>query len=82
MVARLENEYRRLDKEVKRYSRCDKRQQIEDLAQLAQDAADMGQMKKVYDVTRVLSGKKRKVAARLKDSDGKVIVDQVKQAKI
>ena len=82
VVARLENEYRRLDKEVKRYSRCDKRQQIEDLAQLAQDAADMGQMKKVYDVTRVLSGKKRKVAARLKDSDGKVIVDQVKQAKI
>ena len=42
----------------------------------------MGQMKKVHDVTRVLSGKKQKIAARVKDPDGKVIVHQRKRAKI
>ena len=46
--ARVREEYRQKDKEVKRSMRNDKRQFINDLAEEAERAASSGQMKEVY----------------------------------
>ena len=69
-------------KVVKKSVPKDKRDNIEDMAGAAQEAADMGQMKAVYNITRELSGTRRKSTARLKDQSGQIVDDPKEQAKI
>ena len=52
--ARLQQEYRKKDLEVKKSLRKDKREWANNIAKEAEDAAKCGQMKDVYNATRRL----------------------------
>ena len=62
LKARLQQEYRKNDLEVKKSLRKDKREWANSIAQEAEDAAKCEQKKDVYDATRRLcSGRQRKL---------------------
>lgn len=72
--------YRQLNNAVKESANKDKNYHYEEKAESAQMAADVGNMKVVYNITRGPSGKKRRSEAGIKATDGKVIKDHVKVA--
>jgi len=51
----LREEYRNTDKNVKKSMRRDKRQWLDRLANEAETSANNGNMKGVYDITKLLS---------------------------
>ena len=59
-MSNLKAEYTAKDKEVKKCKRKDKREYIDNFAKKAQKAADFGNMKTVYNITKQLSGKYNK----------------------
>ena len=59
--------------EVKRSCRRDKRKTIDDIAQEAEEVAEKRDMKKVYDTTRLLSGKRNVQSTPVKDKNGDVL---------
>ena len=71
------SEYAAKDKEVKKCTRKDKREYIDNLAGKAQRAADFGNMKIVYNITKQLSGKYNKsIGETVKAKDGRILTTE------
>ncbi|VDO48722.1 unnamed protein product [Schistosoma margrebowiei] len=66
-------EYTVVNKQVKRIIRTDKRKYVEDLAKTAEKAAREGNMRQLYDITKKLSGNRRKPERPVKSKEGEVI---------
>jgi hypothetical protein len=65
--------YKEAHEEVKRSIKEDKQRYIDELTEEAEEAAAQGNMKRLYDITRKLSGKKRKPNCPIRDKEGKII---------
>ena len=52
----LQNQYKEIDKSVKRKTRRDKRAYINKLAEEVEDGANRGNMRTLYGITKKLSG--------------------------
>lgn len=76
---RLTEEYTRINRNVKRAARNDKRQWAEQLAKEAQTAADRNDMKTIYRITKQLANKNYVNSKPLKDEHGKLITGQREQ---
>ena len=72
----LQSSYKTKDKEVKSSIRADKRKWVENLADDAQRAAENGQMKTVYDITKTICNDKPRQAAGVKDKAGTLITEE------
>ncbi|VDO82720.1 unnamed protein product [Schistosoma margrebowiei] len=68
-------EYTEVNKQVKRSIRTDKRKNVEDLATTAEKAAREGNMRQLYDITKKLSGNRRKPERPVKSKEGEVITN-------
>ncbi len=71
-------EYTRKDREVKRSTRQDKRNWADNIAKEAQDAAEVGQIKTVYEATRKLCNDFAKKIGMVKDKNGNLLTDEYK----
>ena len=71
----LKDDYKRMDKEVKKSMRRDKRRWAENLATEAEEAAGNGRMKKLYEITKTLSNDKRKAINTVKDKHGNLLTE-------
>ena len=69
----LQAQYWEKNKEVKRSARRDKRKYIEELTEEAETAADQRNMKRLYEITRTLSGKNSNPSRPVKDKNGNAI---------
>ena len=70
LKARLQQEYRKKDLEVKKSLRKDKREWANNIAQEAEDTAKCGQMKGVYDATRRLCSEPPKKIDMVRNNEG------------
>ena len=79
----LENEYKEIDKSVKRKTIKDKRAYIDKLAENAEDAANRGNTKTLYGIKRKLSGDfGRSGEGPIKDKTGAILTsDEEKKAR-
>ncbi|VDP18584.1 unnamed protein product [Schistosoma margrebowiei] len=68
-------EYTEVNKQVKRSIKIDKRKYVEDLATTAEKAAREGNMRQLYDITKKLSGNRRKAERPVKSKEGEVITN-------
>ncbi|VDP29564.1 unnamed protein product [Schistosoma margrebowiei] len=73
---KAQGEYTELNKLVERSIRTDKRKYVEDLAMTAEKAAREGNMRKLYDTTKKLSGNHRKPKRPVKSKEGKVVTNR------
>ncbi|VDP45384.1 unnamed protein product [Schistosoma margrebowiei] len=73
--AKAQAEYTDVNKQVKSSIRTDKRKYVEDLATTAEKAAREEDMRQLYDVTKKLSGNRRKPERSVKSGEGKVVTD-------
>ncbi|CAH8515410.1 unnamed protein product [Schistosoma haematobium] len=73
--AKAQAEYTKVNKQVKRSIRTDKRKYVEDLATTAEKAAREGNMRQLYDTTKKLSGNRRKPERPVKSKEGEVITN-------
>ncbi|CAH8650638.1 unnamed protein product [Schistosoma curassoni] len=73
--AKAQAEYTEINKQVKRSIRTDKRKYVENLAMTAGKAAREGNMRQLYDVTKKLSGHRRKPERPVKIKEGEVITN-------
>ena len=78
---RWQEEYRKKDKLVKRSLRRDKREWANDIAKEAENAANVGDMKGVYNATRKLCNDRPKNIAMVKDKEGRLLTkeDEIKK---
>ena len=74
--AELQKEYSNKDKDVKRSTRKDKRDFVENLAEQAEAAAMQGDMKTLYEVTRKLTKKNNNQDRPIKDKEGNTITKE------
>ncbi|XP_059162117.1 uncharacterized protein LOC131945132 [Physella acuta] len=83
MESRVRNdvEYRRLQQEVKRNARKDKRNYVDTMATEAQAAADKGDSRTVYKIIRTLTGGIANRSSTIKDKNGKVLTTEKHQLK-
>ena len=72
----LQTRYQEKNKEVKRSARRDKRKYTEELTTEAETAAGQRIMKRLYDITRTLSGKNNKPSCPVKDKSGNTIANE------
>ena len=78
----LQQQYRAKDRAVKKSARQDKRNYIENKAGEAEEAAKINDSRKLYNITRSLSGKTQQSSATIKDLNGNVLTtveDQLKR---
>ena len=75
----LEEEYKEKNRQVKRSSRTDKRNYTEGLAHEAQEAADVGDTKTVYRITKILTGGFNNKTNVVKDKNGVVLTKEEEQ---
>nr|KAG5700724.1 hypothetical protein BaRGS_029089 [Batillaria attramentaria] len=68
--AKAQEEYTAADREVKRSTRKDKRDYIDNLASQAEEAARQGNLKDLYQVTKKLTGKFQQTDKPVKDKNG------------
>nr|KAG5705192.1 hypothetical protein BaRGS_011218 [Batillaria attramentaria] len=68
--AKAQEEYTAADREVKRSTRKDKRDYIDNLASQAEEAAGQGNLKDLYQVTKKLAGKFQQTDKPVKDKNG------------
>ncbi|VDP65955.1 unnamed protein product [Schistosoma mattheei] len=73
--AKAQTEYTKVNKQVKRSNRTDKRKYVEDLAMMAEKAAREGNIIQLYDTTKKLAGNYRKPERPVKTMEGKVITN-------
>ena len=78
---RLKREHTLDTKNVKKETRNDKRNYINELASKAEDAMARNDTKTVYNITRQLAGRKTNTAKPVKDKDGKNISSLKQQLK-
>ena len=74
--ARLQQEYRKKDLEVKRSLRKDKSEWANCIAQEAEDAAKCGQIKDVYDATRRLCSEPLKKIDMVRNNQGNLLTKE------
>ena len=79
VVTGVLEDYRSLDRQVKKSARQDKRHYIDDLGKEAQDAADTRDTRTVYKITKVLTGSFTNSTSVVKDKDGNVLAKQEEQ---
>ena len=65
--------YNKKNHEVKRSCRTEKRRWIDEIAREVEEAAEQRDMKRVYDTTRLLSGRKTVQSKPVKDKNGAVL---------
>ncbi|KAL9968248.1 hypothetical protein ACROYT_G026600 [Oculina patagonica] len=78
----LQQQYRAKDKAVEKSARQDKRNYIENKAGEAEEAAKVNDSRKLYNITRSLSGKTHQSSTTIKDRNGDVLTtieDQLKR---
>nr|KAG5697115.1 hypothetical protein BaRGS_015250 [Batillaria attramentaria] len=68
--AKAQEEYTAADREVKRSTRKDKRDYIDNLASQAEEAARQGNLRDLYQVTKKLAGKFQQTDKPVKDKNG------------
>ncbi|VDP53672.1 unnamed protein product [Schistosoma margrebowiei] len=73
--AKAQAEYTEVNKQVKRSIRTDKRKYVEDLTKTAEKAAIEGNMRQLYDITKKLSGNRRKPERSVKSKEDEVITN-------
>ncbi|VDP02852.1 unnamed protein product, partial [Schistosoma margrebowiei] len=73
--AKAQAEYTEVNKQVKSSIRTDKRNYVEDLAMTAENAARERNMRQLYDITKKLSGNRRKPERPVKSKKGDVITN-------
>ena len=71
-TTRLSREYKDKHKEVKRCVKEDKIQYVEELTKEAEEAAEHRNMKELYNITRMLSGKKCAPEKPVRDKSGNI----------
>nr|KAG5694836.1 hypothetical protein BaRGS_019213 [Batillaria attramentaria] len=79
--AKAQEEYTAADREVKRSTRKDKRDYIDDLANQAEEAAGQGNLKDLYQVTKKLAGKFQQTDKPVKDKNGHPLTTTEEQLK-
>nr|KAG5707916.1 hypothetical protein BaRGS_031647 [Batillaria attramentaria] len=79
--AKAQEEYTAADREVKRSTRKDKRDYIENLASQAEVAAQQGNLKDLYQVTKKLVGKFQQTDKPVKDKNGHPLTTTEEQLK-
>nr|KAG5686712.1 hypothetical protein BaRGS_020238 [Batillaria attramentaria] len=65
-----------VNRQVKRSARNDKRNFINDLTEEAETAAGQRNMKRLYEITRTLSGKNNNLTRPVKDKNGQIITKE------
>ncbi|RUS69130.1 hypothetical protein EGW08_023107 [Elysia chlorotica] len=75
----LQDQYREVNQKVKRSTKQDKKNFIHELTEEAETAAGKGDTKRLYDITRTLSGKNRNTSCPIKDKERKAITCDAKQ---
>ncbi|VDO64921.1 unnamed protein product [Schistosoma curassoni] len=73
--AKAQTEYTKVNKQVERSNRTDKRKYVEDLAMMTEKAAREGNIIQLYDTTKKLAGNYRKPERPVKTKEGKVITN-------
>nr|KAG5697245.1 hypothetical protein BaRGS_028981 [Batillaria attramentaria] len=79
--AKAQKEYTAADREVKRSTRKDKRDYIDNLANQAEEAAGQGNLKDLYQVTKKLVGKFQQTDKPVKDKNGHPLTTTEEQLK-
>nr|KAG5687298.1 hypothetical protein BaRGS_016899 [Batillaria attramentaria] len=79
--AKAQEEYTAADREVKRSTRKDKRDYIDNLASQAEEAAGQGNLKDLYQVTKKLAGKFQQTDKPVKDKNGHPLTTTEEQLK-
>lgn len=72
--------YNKLEKEVKRKARADKRKWVNDLADQAQSAAESNNMRETYRLARRISGKQPEADKPVRSSDGSLLTTDSEQS--
>nr|KAG5711924.1 hypothetical protein BaRGS_026365 [Batillaria attramentaria] len=80
-LAKAQEEYTAADREVKRSTRKDKRDYIDNLANQAEEAAGQGNLKDLYQVTKKLAGKFQQTDKPVKDKNGHPLTTTEEQLK-
>ena len=76
----LQDEYRKRDKRVKSKAKRDKKDFVDQMAKCAQEAAQHGDMRTLYDITKKLAGDYGKGGERpVKDKNGKTLSNPEEQ---
>ncbi|VDP53977.1 unnamed protein product [Schistosoma margrebowiei] len=73
--AKAQAEYTKVNKQVKKSIRTDKRKYVEDLAKTTEKAAREGNMRQPYDITKKLSGNRRKPERPVKSKEAEVFTN-------
>ena len=79
--ARAQEEYKAVDREVKRSIKKDKRDYIDDLARQAETAAGQGNLRDLYLVTKKLTGKFQQTDKPVMDKNGNPLTTTNEQLK-
>nr|KAG5687536.1 hypothetical protein BaRGS_013638 [Batillaria attramentaria] len=79
--AKAQEEYTAANREVKRSTRKDKRDYIDNLASQAEEAARQGNLKDLYQVTKKLAGKFQQTDKPVKDKNGHPLTTTEEQLK-
>ncbi|VDO90785.1 unnamed protein product [Schistosoma margrebowiei] len=74
--AKAQAEYTVVNKQVKKSIRTDRRKYAEDLAKTVEKAAREGNMRQLFDITKKLSGNRRKPERPVKSKEGEVITNK------
>ena len=75
----LQAQYWEKNRQVKKSARKDKRSHIEELTSEAETASGQRNMKRLYEITRALSGKNNNPSRPVKDKDGNTIPGEEEQ---
>ena len=78
-TTRLQNDYKQKHTEVKKKVKEDRKMFIEDLATQAETAAETRNMRDVYNITRLLSGKRSAPEKPIKDVNGNTLTSADEQ---
>ncbi len=76
LIERLRAEYASKDKEIKKSARVDKQKYVEGLVEEAQEASERGDLRRMYKITKQLSGKNHNISQVVKDKDGKPLTSE------
>ncbi|XP_065941348.1 craniofacial development protein 2-like [Magallana gigas] len=75
----LKKEYRKANKQVKKNARKDRRQFVHDMTEETETSARQNNMKRLYEISRTLSGKNVNTNTPVRDKQGKIISSDIGQ---
>ena len=79
--AEAQRRYTEAARQVKKSVRADKRAYVDNLAREAEEAAAKKDMRKLYNTTKILTGKYQQTSRPIKNKDGQVLTDTEEQMK-